>query len=393
MLHNDLIFRYACGEPLNEQEEAKIRSLLAYSEENQKMCAEIKLINDLLESLTNEDKKRYLNDYTKNRAFNNSLRSKTAALLSKVIIYLVAEKEQLNKLGRRILKISLTFDRIFNIELQEYLLINRYINNILTDAETLDLQVKLDSLHDNFSVCNPAEIEEVPDDFIRTITDEIINKPKETEKTGEFLNLALESQNTELNKNTCNIDKSSITEENLESGNKLISRSSFEIRKWRTIAATVTLLIGLSTSFYFGKRKTSPDAIYNNFYEAYITINFEKNAPDVLLNTAMYNYQKGNCEEAKQIFCKLLEKSEYETISRFYLGLTNMELNLFDEAILNFTDESLINSRYNDKSQWYLALCLVKTNDKKMAKYVLNQLASTSNIYQSRSLELLEMLD
>ncbi len=377
MSHNDLFFRYACKESLNKHEVEIINSQLAFNIENIKKCEEIELAHDLLNSLTDQDQKEHLNSpVTIKRFFDESLRKKTVLLRSNILMFLVAEKEQLNKLGKKLFKFNLRLNRCFSVELQEYVLFNKQLHEALKDTDCLDLQRKLDVLQENYLDAD-------------TISNE--NTNVNTEKN---LDTALESKKIYSNENASSIIDCIHQDANLEvDKSNSIQKRVFEIGKWKKVAASVTLLVGLSATLYFGQQKATQNALYNTYYESYKLKNFEKDAPDVLLNTAFYNYHQGNYKGAKDIFYSLSKNSEYKTTASFYLGLSNMELNLFDEAINCFIDESLVKSEYKYMSQWYLALCFIKTKENTMAKYVLNQLALSESKYQKKAKVLLEKLN
>ncbi len=391
MAHEDLIFRYACKEPLDEKEKEIINSQLAFNIDNLKKLEEVKLVYDIVDNLTNDDKRSNYNSYSANRIFNNTNRKKSVVLANKILIHLVADNEPLNIIGKKTLKYNLKFNKLFTCELQKYSRFNKNIGNVLTDTETFDLHAKLDTLHDEF-FGDRHKTEKVPDDYVSTIRARY-KKQLELVETVEQQHITLENTKPAVENNNV-IEERTQPEKKLEVVNtEELPGRSFKIGKWKTVAASITLLIGLSASFYFGHSKTSPESIYNKYHETYIAGKFDRYAPDVLLNSAMYQYHSENYKEAKRIFIELQGKRKYKKTARFYLGLTNMELNLFDEAIMDFTDKSLIESKYKFSSQWYLALCLVKTNDIKMAKYFLNQLTLTKNTYYDKAKELLKNLD
>ncbi len=391
MSYSDVFFRYACKELLNKKEQKIINSQLAFNIENLKVYKEVELIHDLLDNLTAQEKFRKFNCFATDRLFDDIDTPNANLLYGEILLFLVAEKEKLNSAGEKLLKKCLKYDKWFNIELQKYLHYNKNLGAALADTATIELHVKLDSIHNAF-IGDKHETENVPD-YISTIAAQYLNKQKEPVETFEQQHITIENTKQAV-ENTRVVEECTQPDKNLEVVNtEELPGRSFKIGKWKTVAATVTLLIGLSGSLICSHCKNSSDDIYNNYHETYITRKFDRYAPDVLLNTAMYQYHRENYKEAKLIFIELQQKNGYESIARFYLGLTNMELELFDEAIPYFTDNSLINSDYEEISQWYLALCLVKIDDKEMARYLLNQLVLTRNYYHDKAVELLKELD
>ncbi len=391
MSYSDVFFRYACKELLNKKEQKIINSQLAFNIENLKVYKEVELIHDLLDNLTAQEKFRKFNCFATDRLFDDIDTPNANLLYGKILLFLVAEKEKLNSAGEKLLKKCLKYDKWFNIELQKYLHYNKNLGAALADTATLDLHVKLDSIHNAF--IEDKHITETVPDYISTIAAQYINKQKESVETFEQPHITIENTQQAV-ENTSVIEKRTQPDKNFEVVNpeELPSRS-FKIGNWKTIAATVTLLIGLSASFYFGHSRISSDDIYNNYHETYISNKIEKNAPDMLFNSAMYQYYRENYKEAKQIFIELQEKSIDKTTAKFYLGLTNMELNLFDEAIPCFTYNTLTESDYKNVSKWYLSLCFIKTNNVEMAKCYLNRLASTNNSCHDKAIKLLKELD
>ncbi len=372
MSHDDLIFRYACRELLRKEEYTKIGSLLPFNKEYQEQFTEIELMNDLLISLTNDD-------CTNSWYLDNAYRKRTTPLLKKALIFLVAEKEKLNDLARSILKVNLRYNKEFNDELQEYILFNKKVDSVINDTEFLDLHFKLNSLHDKLFTGKVNNQE-----FYSTI---LKLYSKEINSSEKLQDIVTNQQNNYFAHNNV------ILPENLPTSPNSAKDKTRTNSKWKSFAATVVMLLGLTTSFYFGQRDNSPEGLYKKYYETFITNDFNRNAPNVLLNTAMYNYQAGNCKEAIKIFEKLEKENGYESLAKFYLGLSNMELKSFDEAISFFVDESLNNSEYKFIAQWYLALCFLKTNEPEMAKYVLIQLDQSDSKYSAQTKELLEKLN
>jgi len=163
------------------------------------------------------------------------------------------------------------------------------------------------------------------------------------------------------------------------------------------VAAGLTLIIIVSVLFYKLRDKESTcDKLYTMYYHPYvsdITVRSETFEVDETGNSILL-YNRGKYKEAYDNFIHLVDANSEYYLAQFYLGLACMELNKFDEAIMQFKNvlENYENP-YIYHSQWYLALCYLKTNSKQEAEAILEAIISADTYYRTKAEELLERLD
>ena len=99
-------------------------------------------------------------------------------------------------------------------------------------------------------------------------------------------------------------------------------------------------------------------------------------------------------KKAEQLFSEHINKqSNFNPNVVLYLGVSNLELNNYDKALLNF--EKLIQSNSIDKSKgyWYKTLTYLKMDDRNLAIKELKIIVENpSNYNYNKAKELLEKL-
>jgi tetratricopeptide (TPR) repeat protein len=163
------------------------------------------------------------------------------------------------------------------------------------------------------------------------------------------------------------------------------------------VAAGITIIFIIGILFYkLGGKGHTGDKMYSMYYHPYvsdITVRSEAFKIDEIGN-AILLYNKGRYKAAYDNFMHIVDANSENYLARFYLGLTCMELNRFDVAIRQFK-----NILDNCKSpviyhaQWYLALCYLKTNNKREAEAILEAIISADTYYRIKAEELLDKLD
>jgi cytochrome c-type biogenesis protein CcmH/NrfG len=97
-------------------------------------------------------------------------------------------------------------------------------------------------------------------------------------------------------------------------------------------------------------------------------------------------YNDGDFRGASAALNEYLRKNPDKTEASFFLGVSEMENDNFDRAITIFSD--LCENRSNlylDHSQWYLALCYVKTGRYEQATEELQAIINTGSYYKSKA--------
>jgi tetratricopeptide (TPR) repeat protein len=168
-------------------------------------------------------------------------------------------------------------------------------------------------------------------------------------------------------------------------------------RRMLLVAAGLALIITLGLLFYeLRHREYTSDKLYSMYYKPYvpdIIIRSDTDKADALCE-AILLYDRGSYSEAYDNFLGLVNDDRENYMARFYLGLSCMEQNKFEEAIIQFNN-ILKNCRSTliYHSQWYGALCYLKTNNTREAKIFLETIISGDTYYREKAENLLKKLD
>ncbi len=157
-------------------------------------------------------------------------------------------------------------------------------------------------------------------------------------------------------------------------------RPSVRIRPWHLGIAASILLIATFTFLL----NDSQD-LYSEYYEPYP--NFEVTVlrgadEDDLISQAYKAYDEANYDLAIEKFAELLDSNPIDVPARFFYGISLMEGEKFKEAISNFGLVKEGNQEYFEASQWYTALCYLKSEDSASAINFLDQLKDSKNFGQ-----------
>lgn len=165
-------------------------------------------------------------------------------------------------------------------------------------------------------------------------------------------------------------------------------------RKW-AIAATVALVVGLGWLGY--NNFTGPDYtnLYNENFQQYpntvYTIS-RSDSDETLERDAFVAYESGDFTNAADKF-KTISKVNTSDYLDFYLGMSYLNLDQFEEAKAYFTNTINSKSEFVDEAYWYSALIALKEKDQEHAKEYLMKLIATDGYNQERAKQLLEKLD
>lgn len=153
-------------------------------------------------------------------------------------------------------------------------------------------------------------------------------------------------------------------------------------RIWLVVAASVSVIV--MTYFIFFLPNYNKQLSFDELYKPYPNILQMRSDDTSKLNNALEYYSKGRYEEA---FSKLSEISPKSDTVYFYMGLSTMSLQNFDEAIQDFSQININNSAFRNQLYWYQALIYLKKGDKEQVKNNLQRIDQKSRFYdQARQL-------
>lgn len=162
-------------------------------------------------------------------------------------------------------------------------------------------------------------------------------------------------------------------------------------------AASMAILMLLGTMYYLISQGSGKvDKIYEANFTPYIYSGVPRTATadiDISFKSAMDLYNNGDYRAAASALTGYLNRNPEKTEAFFILGVSEMGNNNFDNAIKIFRslceNESNI---YLDHSQWYLALCYIKTEKYSLAADDLQAIINSGNIYRSKARKVLRKI-
>ena len=142
----------------------------------------------------------------------------------------------------------------------------------------------------------------------------------------------------------------------LQTFEKEQNTSSFNYKKLAA-AATIVVLLGLSSFWYFNKTIDN-EKLYAEYFEAYRNVEqpiVRSETKTDLKTKAFTAYETKDYTEALEYFDELLKENYSETIA-FYKANTLLKLNKTNEAVTVFKANLKTTDSLDDKNNWYLAL-------------------------------------
>jgi hypothetical protein len=159
--------------------------------------------------------------------------------------------------------------------------------------------------------------------------------------------------------------------------------------RWIAIAASFVGIVLISTfSIYYFSEKSSSNLYATNFqpYPNVVAPVVRGQNINTPITDAFQAYEK----EDYKLSAKLFEDIP-EDYALLYGGISNLEINQNQKAIIQLNKLSLQKGKYQEISEWYLALAYLKNNETKNAKEVLNSIGQNQQFYEQAT-ELLRNL-
>jgi hypothetical protein len=166
------------------------------------------------------------------------------------------------------------------------------------------------------------------------------------------------------------------------------NRKSRNQLTWVRWAAAILLLA--VPIYYFNSLPTSPDKIYEEYYQPYenvIGATRGDNSSDF-----MRSYDQGDYEAAVEELQLAVQQSEDQQDYYLYLGISHLELSQYNSALKSFSKIDASN-RFSSHGQWYSALANLKLGETEKAMGILSELKENGGSFAERSGEILDALD
>lgn len=162
---------------------------------------------------------------------------------------------------------------------------------------------------------------------------------------------------------------------------------------WLYLAASLLLIIG-AAFWFIGYQNNSSDKLYLANFEPYpntVEPLVRSEAKNTMRTTAFIAYEEKDFKKAVNLFNKLYLQTE-EDYAKFYSAMCYMELNEISKASEILSGKSWTPA-YQDKANWYLALCKLALDDKNETRILLQALIKNSDFKTAQAKDLLKKLD
>ena len=154
--------------------------------------------------------------------------------------------------------------------------------------------------------------------------------------------------------------------------------------------------VGIIYWFRQDQSHASVDKLYSIYYTPYsITIDYRSDIGPISADyqSALEKYENLEYQEALALFEQILDNKEDGVSAFFFAGICNMELGIYEQAIHYFKlPINQDNMMFGQQSNWYLALCYLKTNQINKAKKILERISQENKYKQIEAEELLDQL-
>jgi tetratricopeptide (TPR) repeat protein len=140
----------------------------------------------------------------------------------------------------------------------------------------------------------------------------------------------------------------------------------------------------------------NPEKLFNSYYEPMdvvspVTRSGNSNETGSYAS-AIGSYKIGDYQSAATGFSEAVLKDPSLISPRFFLGLTQLALENYDQAINLLTGISGRSGEYRKEAGWYLGLAYLKTGEKEKAAECFELLAQSPGFYRERSEKILRRL-
>lgn len=141
---------------------------------------------------------------------------------------------------------------------------------------------------------------------------------------------------------------------------------------------------------------SNPDRLFNKYYEPFdavspVTRSVTGNSNDPSSN-AIEKYKTGDYQIAASAFAESVAKYPSDFDQKFYLAITELQLQNYNNAINILSEVSAHPGDYGKEAKWYLGLAYLKTGQKEKAYECFNFLVQHKGYYSKRSEKILRRL-
>ncbi|MDA3930911.1 MAG: tetratricopeptide repeat protein [Prolixibacteraceae bacterium] len=277
------------------------------------------------------------------------------------------------------------------------------INNAIQENDITSLRSSIGSIIEEEQMISYSEIKRM-DEYLLDYLDEKEHNEYE-EKLSDDLRLRTETNlNTEINEALLENDimnlRSSIyeiaNENEKETKIRQFIPNTFKKSPSRMLGAAASIAAVISVgAISLSQQKSTANEIYSKVYKPYEATGLYRSASSLLpevIGTDLYNKHKylGALEQ----FNKVLKANPEHPMCNFYAGLSYQQLFEYKKAIIAY--QNVIDEKDNlfiEQAEWYMALCLLKSNDQNKAFTTFNRIIDKNGYYSKDVKDLMKQLE
>lgn len=163
----------------------------------------------------------------------------------------------------------------------------------------------------------------------------------------------------------------------------------------RYAALSAAAMIGVFMLIRTLLPSSDPGKLFDAYYKPFdavspVTRSLNNNEPGNY--SAIESFKTGHYQEAAAGFSALLQKDPSQSSSKFFLGLSQLALKNYDQAINMLSAAANEPGEYGKEAKWYLGLTYLKTADKIKAAECFASLSKSDGFYRERSEKILRRL-
>lgn len=159
-------------------------------------------------------------------------------------------------------------------------------------------------------------------------------------------------------------------------------------------SAAAAVLIFFLLNFIFNAN-ISNEELFSDYYKTYemIGIQIRSNSKtDIVFQEASNYYATNQFENAVLKYQEYINNDNTRVQPYFYLGLSQIETKQYKNALQTFEQILLRFDEYEIESNWYSALCFIKTGENEKAVEILKEISTIKCIYQEDAGEIIKLL-
>jgi TolA-binding protein len=139
-----------------------------------------------------------------------------------------------------------------------------------------------------------------------------------------------------------------------------------------------------------------PEKLFSSYYKPFEAVSpvtrSINNVESDLYSSAIGSFKAGDYQRAAAGFGAVLQKDSKSTSSEFFMGLSQLALENYFQAINLLSIASNDTGEYAKEAKWYLGLAYLKTDNKQKATECFEFLAGSEGFYRERSEKILRRL-